>query len=81
MIKDMHEEIRMEKYNMERQALLEEQEAQMRKVQLEKMQCVLRNYKDAFAKYVTATEKEENVNTLFFYYNLVRNEAMKSIFN
>ncbi|XP_011255045.2 axonemal 84 kDa protein [Camponotus floridanus] len=60
MIKDMHEEIRMEKYNMERQALLEEQDAQMRKVQLEETQCVLRNYKDAFAKYVAVTEEEEN---------------------
>lgn len=68
MIKDMHEEIRMEKYNMERQALLEEQDAQMRKVQLEETQCVLRNYKDAFVKYVAVTEEEENVNTLFFCY-------------
>lgn len=63
MIKDMHEEIRIEKYNMESQALLEEQEAQMRKVQLEETLYMLRNYKDAFAKYVAVTEEKENVST------------------
>ncbi|KAM0732613.1 Dynein axonemal intermediate chain 7-like protein [Formica fusca] len=60
MIKDMYEEIRLDKYNMERQALLEEQEAEMRKVQLEKTQDALRDYKDAFAEYVAAAEDEEN---------------------
>ncbi|XP_072751665.1 LOW QUALITY PROTEIN: dynein axonemal intermediate chain 7 [Anoplolepis gracilipes] len=60
MIKDMHEEIRMEKYNLEKQALLEKQEAEMRKIQLEETQNVLRDYKNAFAKYIAATEEEEN---------------------
>lgn len=68
MIKDMHEEIRMEKYNMERRVLLEEQEAQMRKAQLEETRYMLCNYKDAFAKYLAVTEEEENVSTLFFCY-------------
>ncbi|XP_070164198.1 dynein axonemal intermediate chain 7 isoform X3 [Polyergus mexicanus] len=60
MIKDMYEEIRLEKYNMERQALLEKQEAEMRKVQLEKTQDALRDYNDAFAEYVATVEEEEN---------------------
>lgn len=63
----MYEEIRLEKYNMERQALLEEQEAEMRTIQLEKTQDTLRDYKDAFAEYIAAVEEEENVNILFFF--------------
>lgn len=61
MIKDMQEEIRLEKYNTERQVLLQEREAAMRKVQLEETLCILRDYKNAFKEYLTATEDEENV--------------------
>lgn len=62
MIKDMHEEIRLEKYNMERQVLLEEQEAAMRKTQFEETRHTLCDYKDTFAEYIATTEEEENVN-------------------
>lgn len=61
MIKDMQEEIRLEKYNTERQILLEEREAAMRKVQLEGTSCVLHDYKNIFKEYLAATEEEENV--------------------
>ncbi|XP_018304499.1 axonemal 84 kDa protein [Mycetomoellerius zeteki] len=60
MIKDMQEEIRLEKYNTERQILLDEREAAMRKVQLEETLSVLHDYKSAFMKYLFASEKEEN---------------------
>ncbi|EZA57011.1 Axonemal 84 kDa protein [Ooceraea biroi] len=60
MIKDMHEEIRLEEYNMERQALLEEREAAIRKVQLEATCIMLNDYKNAFMKYVAAVEEAEN---------------------
>ncbi|XP_077263011.1 dynein axonemal intermediate chain 7 homolog [Temnothorax americanus] len=60
MIKDMQEEIRLEKYNTERQILFEEQEAAMQKVQLEETLCVLHDYKNAFRKYLAAAEEEEN---------------------
>lgn len=63
----MHEEIRLEKYSVERQVLLEEQEAEIRKVQLEKTQDTLCDYKDAFAEYTAAVEQEEDVNSLFFF--------------
>ncbi|XP_028046208.1 axonemal 84 kDa protein [Monomorium pharaonis] len=59
MIKDMQEEIRLEKYNTERQILLEEQEATMRNVQLKETLFVLHDYKDAFIQYLTAAEEEE----------------------
>lgn len=61
MIKDMQEEIRLEKYNMERQVLLEEQRAAMRTVQLKATYLVLNEYKNAFIRYVAAVETEENV--------------------
>lgn len=67
MIKDMQEEIRLEKYNTERQILLDEREAAMRKVQLEETLSVLHDYKSAFMKYLFASEKEENVNVIFSY--------------
>ncbi|XP_011635025.1 axonemal 84 kDa protein-like [Pogonomyrmex barbatus] len=60
MIKDMQEEIRLEKYNTERQILLEEREAAMRKIQLEKTQFILHDYKNAFMKYLITVEEEEN---------------------
>ncbi|XP_018407317.1 PREDICTED: axonemal 84 kDa protein-like [Cyphomyrmex costatus] len=60
MIKDMQEEIRLEKYNTERQILLDEREAAMRKVQLEETLSVLHNYANAFMKYLIASEEEEN---------------------
>ncbi|XP_067206119.1 dynein axonemal intermediate chain 7 homolog isoform X2 [Linepithema humile] len=60
MIKDMHEEIRLEKYNTEKQVLLEEREAEMRKVQLEETQFALYDCESAFMEYVTAAEEEEN---------------------
>ncbi|XP_011865165.1 PREDICTED: axonemal 84 kDa protein-like [Vollenhovia emeryi] len=60
MIKDMQEEIRLEKYNTERQVLLEEREAAMRKIQLEETLCMLHGYKSTFQKYLTATEEEAN---------------------
>jgi transcriptional regulator of heat shock response len=62
MIKDMQEEIRLEKYNTERQVLLEEREAAMRNVQLEETLSMLHDYKDAFMQYLAAAEEEENVN-------------------
>lgn len=65
MIKDMHEEIRLEKYNTERQVLLEEREAAMRKIQLEETLSVVHDYKSAFMKYLAAIEKEETVNIAF----------------
>jgi len=43
-IKDMQEEIRLEKYNTERQILLEQREAAMRNVQLEETLVVLQDY-------------------------------------
>jgi len=64
MIKDMHEEIRLEKYNTEKQVLLEEREAEMRKVQLKETQFALHDCKSAFMEYVTAAEEEENVRIL-----------------
>ncbi|XP_018060407.1 PREDICTED: axonemal 84 kDa protein-like [Atta colombica] len=60
MIKDMQERIRLEKYNMEKQILLDEREAAMRKVQLEETLSVLHDYKSAFMKYLVASEEEEN---------------------
>ncbi|XP_018377094.1 PREDICTED: axonemal 84 kDa protein-like [Trachymyrmex cornetzi] len=60
MIKDMQEEIRLEKYNTERQIFLDEREAAMRKVQLEKTLSVLHDYNSAFMKYLVASEEEEN---------------------
>ncbi|XP_011706894.1 PREDICTED: protein CASC1-like, partial [Wasmannia auropunctata] len=60
MIKDMQEEIRLEKYNTERQILLDDQEAAMQNVQLEETLFVLHDYKSAFIKYLAATEEEEN---------------------
>jgi len=68
MIKDMQEEIRLEKYNTERQILLEEREAAMRNVQLEETLFVLQDYKNAFMKYLVAAEEEENVNIIFFFF-------------
>ncbi|KAL6443267.1 hypothetical protein ACFW04_002876 [Cataglyphis niger] len=59
-IKNLSEEIRLEKYNIEKQALLEKQEAEIRKVQLEKTQVTLSDYKEAFAEYIAAVEEEEN---------------------
>lgn len=67
LIKDMQEEIRLEKYNTERQMLLDEREAGMRRVQLEETLCVLQDYKNAFRKYLTAAEEEENVNITFIH--------------
>lgn len=61
MIRDVQEEIRLEKYNAEQQVLLEEREAAMRDVQLEETRLVLRDHKSAFTEYVTAAEEEENV--------------------
>jgi len=69
-IKDMQEEIRLEKYNTERQILLEEREAGMRNVQLEETLFVLQDYKNAFMKYLIAAEEEENVNITFFFFLL-----------
>ena len=66
MIKDMQERIRLEKYNMEKQILLDEREAAMRKVQLEETLSVLDDYKSAFMKYLVASEEEENVNLFLF---------------
>jgi len=68
MIKDMQERIRLEKYNMEKQILLDEREAAMRKVQLEETLSVLDDYKSAFMKYLVASEEEENVNLFLFVY-------------
>lgn len=65
-IKDMHEEIRLEKYNTERQMLLDEREAEMRKVQLEKTQIALHDCKSRFMEYVAAAEGEENVRIAAF---------------
>lgn len=62
MIKDMQEEIRLEKYNTERQIVIENQEAAMRDVQLEETWHLLRNFKSAFMEYVVDTEEQENVN-------------------
>lgn len=61
MIRDMHEEIRLERQNAERQASLEKREAAMRDVQLAETHRVLGGHKNAFAEYVTFAEKEENV--------------------
>lgn len=68
-IKDMHEEIRREKYSAEKQMLLEEKETTMREVQLEKTCRTLQDHESAFIKYVADSEKEENVNIAlpFFY--------------
>ncbi|XP_020291113.1 axonemal 84 kDa protein-like [Pseudomyrmex gracilis] len=60
MIKDMQEEIRLEKYNTEKQIVLEDQEAAMRDVQLKETWNLLHNYKSAFMEYVVDTEGEEN---------------------
>ncbi|EGI63404.1 Axonemal 84 kDa protein [Acromyrmex echinatior] len=60
MIEEIQEEIRLEKYNMERQILVDEREAAMRKVQLEETLSVLHDYKSAFIKYLIASEEEEN---------------------
>ncbi|KAG5330625.1 AXP83 protein, partial [Acromyrmex charruanus] len=60
MIEEVQEEIRLEKYITERQILLDEREAAMRKVQLEKTLSVLHDYKSAFIKYLVASEEEEN---------------------
>ncbi|XP_018354810.1 PREDICTED: protein CASC1-like [Trachymyrmex septentrionalis] len=60
MIKDIQEEIRLEKYNTERQILLDKREAEMRKIQLEDTLSVLRDYKSVFMKYLVASEEEEN---------------------
>lgn len=65
-IKDMHEQIRLEKYQAEKQALLEEQEAIMRKVQLEETLSVFHDYITAFLEYVEIVEEEENVSTVYF---------------
>lgn len=62
MIKDMQEEIRLEKYNTERQIVLEDQEAAMRDVQLKETWDLLQHYKSAFMEYIVDTEEEENVN-------------------
>ncbi|XP_025153947.1 axonemal 84 kDa protein [Harpegnathos saltator] len=59
-IKDMHEEIRQEKYNAERQVLLDEKETAMRKVQLEKTWHALQDHESAFMEYVADAEKEKN---------------------
>lgn len=58
----MHEEIRREKYDAERQVLLEEKEAAMREVQLGKTWCALQDHESAFMEYVADAEEEENVN-------------------
>ncbi|KAG5327383.1 AXP83 protein, partial [Pseudoatta argentina] len=60
MIEEVQEEIRLVKYITERQILLDEREAAMRKVQLEETLSVLHDYKSAFIKYLVASEEEEN---------------------
>lgn len=62
----MHEEIRREKYNVERQVFLEEKETAMREVQLEKTWRALQDHESAFMEYVTDSEQEENVKTSSF---------------
>lgn len=68
MIKDMQEDIRLEKYNTEKQMLLEEREAAIQKVQLKETLCVLHDYKSAFKKYLIAAEEEKNVNITFSFF-------------
>lgn len=65
-IKEMQEEIRQEKYNAERQVLLDEKEAGMREVQLEKTWRTLQDHESAFMEYVADAEKKENVNISIF---------------
>lgn len=77
LIKDMHEEIRLEKYNTEKQVLLEEREAEMRKVQLEETQFALDDYKSAFMEYITAAEEEENVRTAASFF-FIKNKCKKN---
>ncbi|KAG7201519.1 hypothetical protein KM043_004271 [Ampulex compressa] len=60
LIKDMQEEIRLEKYNEERRILLDEEQASLRKVQLEETWFVLYDYKRAFTEHLVASEEEEH---------------------
>ncbi|XP_066587951.1 dynein axonemal intermediate chain 7-like isoform X2 [Prorops nasuta] len=60
MIDEMYEEIRLEKYNFEQRALLDEQQMEMRKIQLENTWSAVHKNQEAFEKYLLDDEKEEN---------------------
>lgn len=81
MIKDMYEEIKFEKYNTERQALIEKQEGAMRTVQLKNTYLILNDYKNAFMKYITAAEEEENViiASFIFFPRVMKNKYISLI--
>ncbi|KAF7398425.1 hypothetical protein HZH66_006322 [Vespula vulgaris] len=60
LIKDIQEEIHLERSKVEREILLEESQTAMRKIQLEETCFVTHENKKAFADHVFATEEEEN---------------------
>ncbi|XP_043500206.1 dynein axonemal intermediate chain 7 homolog isoform X3 [Polistes fuscatus] len=60
LIKNIQEEIRLERYNTEQEVLLEESQTVMRKIQLEKTRSVVHENKKAFMDHVLATEEKEN---------------------
>ncbi|XP_046821692.1 dynein axonemal intermediate chain 7 homolog [Vespa crabro] len=60
LIKDIQEEIHLEKYKAEQEILLEESQTAMRKIQLEETWFVTYENKKAFMDHVLATEKMEN---------------------
>ncbi|XP_024936813.1 protein CASC1 isoform X2 [Cephus cinctus] len=59
LIKEMHEEIRLEKINSEKQALLEEQQAAMRKMQLENTWYTVYDNDRAFMDYSIANNEHD----------------------
>ncbi|KAF7401191.1 hypothetical protein HZH68_007011 [Vespula germanica] len=62
LIKDIQEEIHLERSKVEQEILLEESQTAMRKIQLEETCFVTHENKKAFADHVFATEEEENWN-------------------
>ncbi|KAK2583902.1 hypothetical protein KPH14_001173 [Odynerus spinipes] len=60
LIKDMYEEIRYEKEKTEDEILLEDNQAAMRKIQLEDTWFVVYENKKIFMDHIVATEEEEN---------------------
>ncbi|XP_043670341.1 dynein axonemal intermediate chain 7 homolog [Vespula pensylvanica] len=60
LIKDIQEEIHLERSKVEQEILLEESQTAMRKIQLEETCFVTHENKKAFADHVFATEEEEN---------------------
>lgn len=61
MIKDMIEEIRLEKLNSESQVVLEEQQNAIRKIQLEETLHFIAQNKTAYLDYVLEEKEQEKV--------------------